>query len=302
MDDERIEEYADVFSTLADETRLDVLMSIRQHFIRDGGATFSEAMEAAGFEDSGHFSYHLEKLSENFLHKRGEEYWTTTATHVIAPVVAAGRLTDFDFEVDSPTLGVSCQRCGEPLSAHFEYDFYVACRNCHNWEFMFPLSPDVAENGDLRRLAVELDRTLRKRLSLLVSERCSACGGEPQVRFRVGDPSPLRPPLRDVWVDAFCRNCARGYFGRSVGRLFLAHPTVRQYARDHDIDLDGQPHYEYTWARTDDGTEIHSEDPLEIAQYAYVDGCRMLAIFEEDGGVRHVDHVPIDRGRLPERA
>lgn len=296
MVDPRVEEHADVFGSVADPRRLEILTAILTRFMADGPVTFSEAMDATGFEDSGHFGYHLRQLMDRFVWERDGRYVPTTAAYELLPAVSTGRLLDYDFETESPTVG-SCIACGQPLVARFDYDFLVQCRHCEDWSLFFQLAPAVAEDADLRTLAHELDRTTRDRAGDLIERRCDICGGETTMRFRRPREGPYAPRRLDVCVDVHCETCRRGIMAMTVGQFLLSHPTVGEYCRENGIDLGRRPRWEYSWTRTDVSTEIRSRDPWEVEKYAFVDGCRLVAVFEADGTLSHVDHVRVDGER-----
>lgn len=295
MERDHLEAHADVFQCLADETRLEILEAIFECFLENGPVTYSRAMEAAGFDDSGHFSYHLNEMKGELVFEEDGRYRPTTAAHEIIPVVLAGRLVDYDFDPEARTVG-ACLQCGHPLIAVFEYRFLVTCVGCDNWVLYFPLAPAVAAENDLRTLASELDRTVRNRQAVMQANRCEACGGATSVHILSPGSRPYSRAELDVSFNVGCENCHRGQFTMSAGQYLLGHPTVREYCRDHDIDLVARPQWEHSWTQTDIGTEIRARDPWELEVYASVDGCRLVAVIENDGSISHVDHVRVAGG------
>jgi hypothetical protein len=67
-----IQSPAAVFEALASETRIEILEALGD----PPGETmsFAELYEAISIDDSGNFSYHLNKLLGTFVRKEGEEY------------------------------------------------------------------------------------------------------------------------------------------------------------------------------------------------------------------------------------
>ena len=61
----------EAFSILGDDTRLRILRVLGD---ADGAMQFSDLQSAVGYEASGNFSYHLEKLTGNFIEKTDEGY------------------------------------------------------------------------------------------------------------------------------------------------------------------------------------------------------------------------------------
>jgi|GEM_PF-1272341 len=292
MDEDVVAEYADVFAALADDTRLDILLSIMEAASYRGPLSYSEAMAAADVEDSGKFNYHLGKLQENFVYEFDGEYYPTTAAWDLYTPLLSGRLRDNDLEPRAAPLDVPCMACGRRLEASYDYEFTVRCTDCERVVFGSPVGPEVGAEADLAALARELDRTDRQFGRLLLGERCISCGGEGTVTLTPSPPHAWAPTATTA-ITA-CETCGEGFQPRSIGQLLLVHPAVVEYAEEHGIDLEERPQWAYQWCRDDTWTTVHAEDPWEIEQWAYVDGCRLVAEIGEGGEVTLLDHARLD--------
>lgn len=291
--EEFVEAHADVFETVANDTRLSILlqMIIRQN--ESGPLAYSEIMDAVGIEDSGRFNYHLDRLRDYFVDVDGDNYLPTMGAHKLANLIYTGKLVD-DTTVDTETVGASCQRCGSPLVAGYDYDFSVQCQACDEERLRRVTGPLVARDRPLRTLAREADSRMRAHVRALLESSCLQCGGTVSVAFTDARERFYRRQLLDTFVSVRCDRCYDGVVYLTVGQFLLGHPTVQRYCRDEGIALDERTSWRYTWTRSDGTTEVRSRDPWEIEKYAFADGCKLVAVLEDDGSVSHLDHVRID--------
>lgn len=297
MDDRRdtAERYADVFDAISDPTRLAVLLAVFRAAAREGPLSYSAAMAAAGFEDSGHFNYHLDRLQGRFLTETAEGYYPTTGAWELYSLIAHDRWADRDVDPREEPAGGACLRCGTSLVVCYDGAFRVQCPACRETLFTHPVGPDVVADADLRALARAVDATARDEVRLFVERRCPDCNGESGVYFADDMPAVDRRPEVDVLLGAGCENCMRGQPDLTVGQVLLGLPSVQDYCADHGIDLYDRPQWEYRWTRTDATTEIRSRDPWTVEKYATVDGCRLVVELEDGGTVTGTDHVRLDR-------
>ncbi|WP_459194533.1 ArsR/SmtB family transcription factor [Halosimplex sp. J119] len=102
-----VDDPADAFAALGDETRLDILRALAD---ADGPLPFSRLRERAGVRDSGRFSYHLRRLCEYFVRETDEGYELGHAgSRIVATAAAADEPTPDQASVDTE----ECPVCGE---------------------------------------------------------------------------------------------------------------------------------------------------------------------------------------------
>lgn len=290
--DEYVSVHADVFETVADETRLWILVNMIVRQNESGPLSYSEIMDVTGIEDSGRFNYHLDRLTDHFVMVEDEKYVPTMGAHALVNLIYTRKLAD-DATVSPETVGASCQRCGAPLVAEYDYGFVVACSGCEENHLLGRIGPRTATERSLRTVVRRAGEQLRAHCRALLESCCLQCGGRITVSFTDVRDRFYGRQLVDVFLAVRCQTCYDGLVYLTVGQFLLGHPTVQRYCRDHGVDLTEKSAWEYTWTRTDDSTEIRSRDPWEIVKYAYVDGCKLVAVVEDDGSVSHVDHVRI---------
>lgn len=293
MDREAVAEHAEVFDAVADPTRLGVLLGIIRRSAREGPLSYSDAMEAAGFDDSGHFNYHLERLRGDFVTETDGRYYPTAGAWELHTLIGQDRLGSHDADAREATAGGACLRCGSPLVARFDQYFSVRCPDCETQLFTHTVGPDVVADADLRTLAHEVDATARDEIRLFVERRCPYCNGESGAYFSETMPAVEERDEIDVLLGAGCTNCVSGQPDITVGQLLLGHPRVQDYCDDHGIDLYERPQWEYEWTRTDATTVVESKDPWRVRKYAVVDGCRLVVTLEDGGAVSRIDHVSV---------
>jgi DNA-binding transcriptional ArsR family regulator len=90
---------SEVFQTLADETRVAVLVELlAAERAGEAPRSFSELQQATGAESSARFAYHLRQLGDHFVRKGGEGesesgYVLTAAGRRAAEAIVAGTFT-----------------------------------------------------------------------------------------------------------------------------------------------------------------------------------------------------------------
>jgi len=280
----------ELFKTLANETRLKILLAIARRQRERGPLSYAQIMDEIGMEDSGRFNYHLDQLQEHLVRREDGKYVPSASTHRLLGLLDSELLYD-DTVVDPVTVGAACLRCGDPIEAIYDYDFYVSCHTCGETRLTKDTSPKIARERSLRTVAAEADQRTRAHLRSMLDGRCLACGGD--IEFRMFDSDEQFYPcgLLDVICTIGCRTCSDGIAPLSVGQVVLGHPEVQRYCDKHDIDLNERPQWEYTWTRTDRSTEILSRDPWHVRKYCYVDGSRLIVELAGDGTLEYVDHL-----------
>lgn len=116
-----------LFGLLANETRMAAMQSLWE---AERPLTFSEVARQAGVEDTGNFSYHLERLQPNFVRKVKDEYALTRAGQRVLTAVLAGRFTEHG-GFDRTTVDYACPFCAAPIVLELGEDaLRVACTEC----------------------------------------------------------------------------------------------------------------------------------------------------------------------------
>ena len=119
----------ELFQTLANETRLKILLAIARRQRERGPLSYAQIMDEIGVEDSGRFNYHLDQLQGHLIRREDGKYVPSAGTHRLLGLLDSELLYD-DTVVDPVTVGAACLRCGDPIEAIYDYDFYVSCHTC----------------------------------------------------------------------------------------------------------------------------------------------------------------------------
>ncbi|WP_123536158.1 ArsR/SmtB family transcription factor [Halosimplex salinum] len=105
-----VDDPADAFAVLGDETRLAILRALAD---ADEPLPFSRLRERAGVRDSGRFSYHLRRLCEYFVRETDEGYELGhTGSRVVAATAAAGGESSAASAATGPVESDECPVCG----------------------------------------------------------------------------------------------------------------------------------------------------------------------------------------------
>ncbi|GAB6879203.1 hypothetical protein JCM17823_14770 [Halorubrum gandharaense] len=125
---------SDVFAFLGNETRLAILNSLYDLTVESGPlastATYTDLRTAVGVEDSGRFSYHLDKLTGLFLDKSADGY------RLLESGIQVVRLNRTGLLASHPTAGPAevdgaCYRCGgTPKVVYDQYKLVAYCPAC----------------------------------------------------------------------------------------------------------------------------------------------------------------------------
>lgn len=117
----------DLFALLANDTRMAAMQAL---WTADQPLAFSELARRADIEDTGNFTYHLEKLKPNFVRKVEDKYRLTRAGQRVLTAVLAGRFTEHP-SLDRIVVEYDCPFCGEPIVLERGSDaLRVSCTAC----------------------------------------------------------------------------------------------------------------------------------------------------------------------------
>lgn len=166
MTDERVTQ---VFSLLADETRLATILALaeaseplsRGMWNPTGldAVSFSEIRERVGAEDPGNFNYHLRKLEGVFIQQTSDGYELMPAgKRIVKAVISIAGLEETALP---PTpIDLACPNCGAPtVVTHQRQRMYHLCTACDGNVAVSDEHPSGVFSG------VMLDRTVLRNRS-----------------------------------------------------------------------------------------------------------------------------------------
>lgn len=283
------------FSLLANETRFEIVRALwelydpqdRGHVVKfadlyegDAAVAFSELYDRVGYDDTGNFNYHLERLTDHFVRRTDGGYELTEAGFEVARAVIAGTVSDRP-RVDPTEIEERCPRCEAPVVVDYDdHHLHVSCTECLGlWQnaagddgvvFTLPLPPTgLAE----RTLTEAFHATIAynsNRIRSFVDGVCPDCSSVVETSVDVcethdladrgGCPACHRQHAVEVTVACTrCKSVSRGPLTIAI----LAHPAVTAFYHDHGLD-----HQFSTWesfGRAQTVTEtVLDTDPLRV--------------------------------------
>lgn len=181
----------EAFSTLANETRLSILLALweaYEPFAEENAVTFSELRELVGVRDSGQFNYHLDKLTGHFIEKTDNGYELRRAgLQLVRTVVAGAGLTEPSLEATE--IDDECTLCGAPTAISYRdehlYHFCTQCDGYFGAQWNQPsgvlavleLDPSGLENLHPEDMLHAAATTAYQTFESSVEGVCDACSG-----------------------------------------------------------------------------------------------------------------------------
>lgn len=211
--------FEEVFSTLGDETRIEILLELSNVASEDGigsGLTFSTLRKRIGVADSGRFNYHLNELTGQFVAKRGDTYVARWPGLMLIAAIHAGLYDDADTpKSDSAVTNFTCPKCLDPLEVQFtEGDLgtgvYLYCED-HSEMTKYWYPPGAQQGRSLSDLIRIAATRLLTNVRLARQGICMECWG--RVSTDVSGELPDRAadeelsPDEDVIVAFQCERC-----------------------------------------------------------------------------------------------
>lgn len=275
------ERAAAAFRSLADEHRIAVLVALWEN----GPLAFAELQAAAGFEDSGHFNYHLDKLVGQFVEKEGERYRLRAAGTKAIDIVFDGRFAGSVASVDQP-IDADCPECAAPLHAHYEDGTVeIACPECPVVVHLGYFPPRGRTARDLESFLAAYARRLWRDFTLAAEGVCPHCSGRMETHVEVDPDWHLSlPAVSD------CRDCGVE-IGTTIGLRLLADPEVVGFLHDHGVRVTETPFWELDFCLDDADAELLDEEPFRVVVPIERDGEVLRVTVDESARVVSTERV-----------
>lgn len=276
----------EAFEILGNELRLSILRVLYDETHAGGPAfgtvSFSELQTAVGEEDSGRFSYHLNRLQDHFVEKRDGEYAIRSSGIAVVRAIRSGTVTSKVAFGPEP-VDVACYRCGsDDVTVSYDEVFVTRCHDCAGcWRgHRFPrgtltaltFRPSGLANRDPENALESVHARFRNHAVLMAHGVCPNCGAETGSELRICDEhEESRDELCGACETGYphqlefrCVNCERGRVTiPAYGRM--DHPAVARAVDAHDA---AKPNWT-AWTRLYDmETEVREDDDgVEIAYF-----------------------------------
>jgi hypothetical protein len=275
---------AAVFEVLASEIRIEILQALGN----PPGETMSfvELYEAIDIDDSGNFSYHLNKLLGRFVRKENDEYLLSHAGEQVLGSVQAGTY-QAEATVEPTAFGGTCQLCGGEL--HFEYTQELArvyCDDCGEGR-SFPFPPGCLTDYDIAELPAVSARWYRTHVKRILDRFCPLCAGELSGELIHGVNEVNDPPEPSL-ARFTCLRCGKAVHltGATIATF---HPIFEGFLLEHGFDTRSGPHSE-VWAALDETTETtHTRDPLSVEVTFTHNGETVTGLVDADASLTNVE-------------
>ncbi|MDY6764967.1 MAG: helix-turn-helix domain-containing protein [Halobacteria archaeon] len=291
----------EAFGLLANEARMEILRLLWEEHkpYVESTLTFSELFDHVDYDDTGNFSYHLEKLVGTFVRRTDEGYELREAARRVLRSVHAGTVTEKPrFNAD---LGKSCPNCDGPIEARYVEDrLYILCSECdgvlpheelpRGVIFAAKVPPAILDGRSPKEVLQAAITWNTSQYGAVTRGVCPECTGQLTRSLDICEDHPVESvPVCEacgsrfaVWIRHTCENCGYSrYFG--LWPYAWKHPGVNAFYLSHDLDVNG-----LTWdeavALIDsiEYEEILSVDPLRARQVISVDDDELEVTFNDD--------------------
>ena len=270
------------FALLGNETRVGILQTLWDAFESGKGnnaVPYSEIFDQVDYDDSGNFSYHLEKLTGPFVRSTDEGYeLKQTGINVVRAVVTGTVIDDPEF---GPTrVDVGCPLCDAPVEVAYADELITAhCTSCpgtRHWGdkpgFLFaglvpPASVDRRSVEDAFQAAIVYTNY---QLAALHDGACPHCSSPVETTVDIcADHQPTEGTLcpncdwahmAEVWM--VCSTCKRSAFP-PVRVVILNDPNVTAFYHDHGLNYRFAS-WETVVRSTEVEEELLSKEPLRM--------------------------------------
>lgn len=292
----------EAFTAVGNETRIQILRTLGEA----EPLSFSDLYDRVDVADTGNFTYHLEQLVGQFVHRTDDEYRLREPGSIVVQAVLSGVLTEAP--VLEPTrLDADCPFCGARIEVSFADErVLVRCTDCpgnysgsdtdvrfleahpHGTIAIFALPPAGLDDRTAHEvLEVGLGRAHNELLAFScdVCPRCSAtvdrslqvCSGHD-----AGDGICERcDRRRALHVDYRCTNCIRVEENIPAGLDLVREPTVMSFLSGQGINP-VMPSWKGLALVLDYEETLRSDTPLEARFDWTVDGGSIAVTVDED--------------------
>lgn len=280
----------EVFATLGDEIRIDILQALWE--MEDERASFSELYDRADVDDSGQFNYHLNKLVGRFVEKADEGYTLTDRGRLINGAITAGAFT-MHGSIDPITLGEPCPGCGDDRI--FTYDGEAVAVQCDSCPvgLGFTVPPGVFAGYTREQVPVVASRYIRSSFNQIASGFCFYCKGkmEPTIDSLDEVFSPIDEHSAEIpvhidtrideipWVRFTCDRCQSSPTA-GLDLLLLDHPLVADFYYDNGVDVRDVP----IWGLgigNPDRAAIRDRNPFRASVTYAIDGKELTLVVDD---------------------
>lgn len=259
----------DAFQLFSHELRLEILFALWD--APEYALAFSEIQDAVGEYDSGKFTYHLEKLTGQFVTEIEGRYVLQYAGHRVIDAIQSGVFHT------SPTISPveapgHCTRCGGTPT--FEYSDHLAtvvCPDCETKLIEYPFDPGGFQDRSIREAIDTFDRRTKYKWRLASGGVCFTCAGRVSVAYTDTATEMERHDRYESFFAADhpvlfhldCQNCSF-YSYIPVGIRLLDTPVIVGHLATSGVDSTGQHLWSLPFITEAEQITLQDRDPWEV--------------------------------------
>lgn len=281
-------EARDAFEILSNETRLAIIRTLGDEGGPEGfeTLTFSTLQERVGVEDSGGFSYHLDRLVGRFVERTASGYELTPPGIRVYQLIVSGQ---FAPSPDIPEMEIEseCWRCGVSDVAWYEdHRFHVGCPECDHVFVRYPLGPGAFDVERPETLVTAGSTRLQQDHTWMAKGGCPYCAGSVE-RSVTPDSRGLENPdstTGEATAHFTCSSC-HWYLHADISIPIQYQPPSVSFCYEHGRN----PYDVHPWDLVCDmDEEVLSTDPCEAAVTLAIDDDERRIVVDESFDVVEV--------------
>ncbi|GAA0681578.1 ArsR/SmtB family transcription factor [Natronoarchaeum mannanilyticum] len=250
---------ADVFSTLGNDTRVDILRALLELGADDHPVSFTALFDQVDIDDSANFSYHLRQLTGHFVKQSDDGYEFRYPGRKVVSSIFTGALTERAQLGFFPVEG-SCYACDGELHGWYVDDtLSIGCVDCGAVQVSYPFPSGGLDDRSTDDLLEAFHHYVRHHYCLAADGVCPECTGAVETSL-VRDPADAD---LDVGVEHVCQRCQYS-LQSTVGVTLLDHSDTLVFYANRGVDLNTEPFWQFDWCVSDEYTTVVSEEPLRV--------------------------------------
>ena len=280
----------DAFQLFSHELRLEILFALWD--APTYALAFSEIQDAVGERDSGKFTYHLEKLTGQFVTEVEGQYVLQYAGHRVIDAIQSGVFHT------SPTVAPveapgSCTRCGTtPTFAYDDHLATVTCPGCETKRIEYPFDPGGFQDRSVQEAIATFDRRTRYKWRLASGGVCFVCAGRVRVAYTEAAAEIEHHDRYESFFAADhpvlfhldCQNCSF-YSYIPVGIRLLDDPTVAGHLATRGVDSTTQYLWTLPFVTDAEHVTVADRDPWTVLVDAPTPRGTLEATLDADASV-----------------
>ena len=267
------------FAALGNEHRIDILRTLVVAVENEeSGVPFTELYDRTDIDSSSQFSYHLDRLRNEFVREVDGEYRPTSAGERVVRAVRAGMYTETP-SFDPVTVDGLCPACESTTlrAAYTDPHLQVACSDCGATVVTYDLSPAEAEGRTEIETLRACNRRALREYRTAIAGSCPTCNGLTTVAIEAG-------PEDGYACVATCSQCDLRLFAPVELPLF-GHPAVVSFYWERGVDVTELPLWRLPEFIGDADRRVRDREPLALDITLHHADASLTARIDGDGTV-----------------